>query len=141
MDRFAPKDVWPDYFSPHDVWRDCPNCPTNLNLIGGLEVRKYDVSKFLKDASRIAPEEFKADEDRVAHMEERRVLGMVALQIRRALRKQGLSQSEFASMMGVDDYTVSLWLCGRYDFKLSTLSKMQKVLGIEIVNNWYYPKH
>lgn len=95
----------------------------------------------MKDASRITPEEFKADEGRVAHMEERRVLGMVALQIRRALRKQGLSQSEFAAKMGVDDDTVTLWLSGKHDFKLSTLAKVQEVLGIEIVNNWYYPKH
>lgn len=100
---------------------------------------KFDKEKFLADVIRITPEELKADEDRVAHREERRVLGMVAMQIRRALRKQGLSQSEFASMMGVDEDTVSLWLGGKYDFKLSTLSKVQKFLGIEIVNNWYHP--
>lgn len=103
-------------------------------------MKTYDKEKFVSDSIRITPEEFRADEERVKKGEERRVFAMVAMQIRRALRKQGVKQTEFAKMLGVDPSVVTRYLSGKHNFQLRTLVKVQKILGIEIINNWYYPK-
>ena len=66
---------------------------------------------------------------------------MVAMQIRRSLRKHGFTYEDFAEKLGVDVITVKLWLSGKYDFNLSTLAKVQEILDIEIVKNWYTHKN
>lgn len=103
-------------------------------------MKSYDKDKFVSDSIRITPEEFQADEKRVEEGEERRVFAMIAMQIRRELRKQGITQAEFAKRLGVDPSIVTRYLSGKHNFQLRTLVKVQKILDIEIINNWYYPK-
>lgn len=100
----------------------------------------YDKEKFVSDSIRITPEEMQKDSERVENGEERRIFAMIAMQIRRALRKQGISQTEFARRLGVDPSIVTRYLSGKHNFQLRTLVKVQQVLNIEILNNWYLPK-
>ena len=99
---------------------------------------RYDVDK---RAIRITPEEFQADEKRVEEGEERRVFAMIAMQIRRELRKQGITHAEFAKRLGVDPSIVTRYLSGKHNFQLRTLVKVQQILGIDIINNWYFPEN
>lgn len=53
------------------------------------------------------------------------------------LSKQGLSQKDFAKMMGKTEKEISYWLAGRHNFTLATLAKISTVLNenfIQITN-------
>lgn len=54
--------------------------------------------------------------------------------IAHALSERGLSQKDFAKMMGKTETEVSRWLAGRHNFTLSTLSKISIALGMDIIN-------
>lgn len=101
-------------------------------------MKTYDKEKFVSDSIRVTPEELRIYAKRVKNVEERRVFGMVAMQIRMALQKQGITQTGFAKMLGVDPSVVTRYLSGKHNFQLRTLVKVQEILGIEIVNNWYF---
>lgn len=49
------------------------------------------------------------------------------------LHKRGMSQKEFAKMMGRTEAEVSRWLSGTHNFTLSTLAKISAALDAEIV--------
>lgn len=56
----------------------------------------------------------------------------IALEVLAYLDQTGLSQNEFAAMMGVNPQMVQKWLSGQADFTPATLSKMESVLGVRI---------
>ena len=58
----------------------------------------------------------------------------IADQIDAALHRQGLSQKEFAKLVGPSEAAVSHWLGGGHNFTLSTLAKISGVLGEPIIS-------
>lgn len=50
-----------------------------------------------------------------------------------ALSSQGLTQKDFAKMMGKNEAEVSRWLSGMHNFTLATLAKISAALEIPLV--------
>ena len=57
----------------------------------------------------------------------------IASRIDALLAEKGLSQKEFAEMLGKRESEVSKWLKGTHNFTLRTLSKISAVLGSPII--------
>lgn len=57
----------------------------------------------------------------------------IADRIDEALHHRGLTQKEFAKLMGTSEAAVSHWVGGGHNFKLSTLAKISTVLGEPII--------
>ena len=49
------------------------------------------------------------------------------------LRSKGLSQKEFARLVGTSEAAVSKWIGGGHNFTLSTLAKISAVLGENMI--------
>ncbi|WNJ17458.1 helix-turn-helix transcriptional regulator [Pontibacter sp. G13] len=49
------------------------------------------------------------------------------------LKNRGWTQKEFAERMGVSPQQVSKWLKGQENFRLETISKMEAVLEVELI--------
>ena len=49
-----------------------------------------------------------------------------------ALKERGLTQKEFARMIGHTQAEVSRWLSGTHNFTLATLAKISVALGVDL---------
>lgn len=58
----------------------------------------------------------------------------IADHIDAALHHKGLSQKEFAKMVGTSEAAVSHWVGGGHNFTLSTLAKISAALGEPIIS-------
>lgn len=58
----------------------------------------------------------------------------IADHIDAALHRKGLSQKEFAKMVGTSEAAVSHWVGGGHNFTLSTLAKISAALGEPIIS-------
>ena len=50
-----------------------------------------------------------------------------------ALNAQGLTQKDFAKMMGKNEAEVSRWLSGMHNFTLATIAKISAALEVSII--------
>ncbi|WNJ17454.1 helix-turn-helix transcriptional regulator [Pontibacter sp. G13] len=57
----------------------------------------------------------------------------IAIHVIQVLDKRGWTQKEFAERMGVSPQQVSKWLKGQENFRLETISKMEAVLEVELI--------
>lgn len=57
----------------------------------------------------------------------------IADKIDALLRAKGMSQKEFAHLMGKTEPEVSRWLGGTHNFTLRTLAKISVVLGEDVI--------
>ena len=57
----------------------------------------------------------------------------IANRIYSILEQRGLSQKEFARLMGKTETEVSRWLSGTHNLTISTISKITSVLGEDII--------
>lgn len=57
----------------------------------------------------------------------------IADKIDALLKKRGLSQKEFAHLMGKTEPEVSRWVGGTHNFTLRTLAKISTVLGEDVI--------
>jgi len=57
----------------------------------------------------------------------------IADKIYEALRRKGLSQKEFARLVGTSEAAVSKWIGGGHNFTISTLAKISSVLGVDMI--------
>ena len=57
----------------------------------------------------------------------------VADRIYDLMQRAGMTQKEFARKIGKSESEVSVWLTGRHNFTLKTLSKVSSVFGDDIV--------
>lgn len=57
----------------------------------------------------------------------------IAQKIINRLSELGLSQKDFAKEVGKTEGEVSNWLSGTHNFTLRTLSKISKVLNVDII--------
>lgn len=57
----------------------------------------------------------------------------IAERIASILKRKGLSQRDFADMMGKRESEVSKWLTGRHNFTTNTIARIQLVLGEDVI--------
>lgn len=50
------------------------------------------------------------------------------------LQSRGLSQKEFAKMVGTSEAAVSHWVGGGHNFTLATLAKISAALGVSLIS-------
>lgn len=60
--------------------------------------------------------------------------GAIAAKIRRRLRVLGMSNAEFARVIGTHAPTVTKWLSGSHNFELKTLVDIEDILDITIID-------
>jgi ribosome-binding protein aMBF1 (putative translation factor) len=77
-----------------------------------------------KILSEITPEE--------QHITDKKML--IAYVIDNAIKENGWKNEDVAIKMNIKPSLVSLWLSGTYNFNLKTLSKLEKILGINLIN-------
>ena len=53
--------------------------------------------------------------------------------ISEALNSKGMTQKEFASLLGKTETEVSRWLGGTHNFTLSTLAKISSTLDLDLI--------
>ena len=59
---------------------------------------------------------------------------MLAVKIEEAMKRRGLNQAQFAKMMGKSQTVISEWLSGERNFTTDTLTDIEGVLGIQLLN-------
>ena len=59
---------------------------------------------------------------------------LLAAKIEAAMQRCGYSQKEFAEKMGKSTTVISEWLSGDRNFTIDTLSDIEEVLGISLIN-------
>ena len=57
----------------------------------------------------------------------------IADKIYETFRRKGLSQKEFARLVGTSEAAVSKWIGGGHNFTISTLAKISRVLGVDMI--------
>lgn len=87
--------------------------------------RQYDSLIIKRIAERI-PKELSEQNDRR--------MGL-AVKIAEALRSRGLTNQEFAFMMGKKPSEVTRWLSGTHNFTTETLWQMERVLRIQLLTS------
>ncbi len=87
--------------------------------------RKYDSPTIKRIAARI-PKELSEQNDRR--------MGL-AVKIAETLRSRGITNQEFAFMMGKKPSEVTRWLSGTHNFTTETLWQMERVLKIQLLTS------
>lgn len=64
----------------------------------------------------------------------------IAMKIKRALRMKRMTQVRLAELMGVDAALVSKYLTGKANMELKTIVKIEKALGINIIDREISPR-
>jgi transcriptional regulator with XRE-family HTH domain len=57
----------------------------------------------------------------------------IAERISEILKDKGLTQKEFASLLGKRESEVSKWLTGRHNFTIQTIARIEYVLGRKVI--------
>ncbi len=58
---------------------------------------------------------------------------LLAARLDAALKKKGITQKQFARMLGKRESEVSRWLTGRHNFTLRTIALIETTLGVKLV--------
>ena len=53
--------------------------------------------------------------------------------IKSILSKKGISQRQFAEMLGKDETAVSRWFAGKVGISASSMEKIEEVLGVNLM--------
>lgn len=64
----------------------------------------------------------------------------IAMKVKRSLRVKGMTQAQLAEAMGVDCAVISRYLSGKANMELKTIVKIEKALGITIIDREISPK-
>ncbi len=64
----------------------------------------------------------------------------IAMKIKRALRIKNMTQARLSNLMGVDPAIVNRYLTGKANMELKTMVKIEKALGINIIDREISPK-
>ncbi|ACT91620.1 helix-turn-helix domain-containing protein [Dyadobacter fermentans] len=70
-----------------------------------------------------------------------RVSGTIALAVLRTLREKGITQREFAGLMGCSPQYISKIVKGSENLTLETICKMEKVLQIKLIETPFSHLH
>lgn len=71
--------------------------------------------------------------ERKLNQEEIRSRQKIALNILRTLRQLDISQKQLAEMLNVSPQQVNKWVKGSENFTIDTIFKIQKALGVELI--------
>lgn len=82
------------------------------------------VEAYFTDALKAVPEDIKKQVDWSMSVSDA---------IARTLSERGMSQKDFARLMGKTETEVSRWLGGRHNFTIATLAKISVALGTDLV--------
>ena len=63
---------------------------------------------------------------------------LLAMKIETVMREKGLSQKQFAILMGKTESEISEWLSGNRNFTVDTLTDIEQELGIKLFNTYFY---
>lgn len=63
---------------------------------------------------------------------------LLAMKIETVMREKGLSQKQFAMLMGKTESEISEWLSGNRNFTVDTLTDIEQELGIKLLNTYFY---
>ncbi len=58
----------------------------------------------------------------------------MATKIYKSMKSRGMSQKDFAESLGKRPSEISKWLSGKHNFTIDTISDIEKVLGIDLMN-------
>ena len=58
----------------------------------------------------------------------------IAMKIKRTLKVKGMTQAQLAETMGMDCAVISRYLSGKVNLELKTIVKIEKALGINIID-------
>ena len=89
------------------------------------KARQYD-SPILRRIEARVPKEISEQNDRRMSL---------AVKIAETLRARGLTNQEFAFMMGKKPSEVSRWLSGTHNFTTETLWQMERVLNVQLLTS------
>lgn len=89
------------------------------------KAKKYDSALMQRVRARITPE-LEGQIDRRMNL---------AVQIHSALQQRGLTNQEFAFMMGKKPSEISRWLSGTHNFTTETLWEIERVLNIQLLTS------
>ena len=89
------------------------------------KAKKYDTALMQRVRPRITPE--------LEGQIDRRM--KLAVQIHSALQQRGLTNQEFAFMMGKKPSEISRWLSGTHNFTTETLWEIERVLNIQLLTS------
>ena len=89
------------------------------------KAKKYDSALMQRVRARITPE--------LEGQIDRRM--KLAVQIHSALQQRGLTNQEFAFMMGKKPSEISRWLSGTHNFTTETLWEIERVLNIQLLTS------
>ncbi|MBR5086610.1 MAG: helix-turn-helix transcriptional regulator [Muribaculaceae bacterium] len=59
---------------------------------------------------------------------------LLAARLDAALKEKGITQKQFAQMLGKRDSEVSRWLTGRHNFTLRTIALIETRLSMNLIN-------
>lgn len=63
---------------------------------------------------------------------------LLAMKIETVMREKGLSQKQFAILMGKTESEISEWLSGNRNFTVDTLTDIEQELGIKLLDTYFY---
>jgi transcriptional regulator with XRE-family HTH domain len=89
------------------------------------KARKYDSPILRRISERITPELSEQNDRRMG----------LAVKIAETLRLKGITNQEFAFMMGKKPSEVTRWLSGTHNFTTETLWQMERVLKIQLLTS------
>jgi len=72
-------------------------------------------------------------QDLKENLEWRKMSAQIAVNLHYHLRTRGMTQKDFAELLGVSPAQVSKIMNGKENLGLSTIAKIQKVLGVNII--------
>jgi len=59
---------------------------------------------------------------------------LISDKINNTLKKQGMTQKEFANLVGCSEAEVSRWVGGTHNFTLSTIARISESLGTSLID-------
>lgn len=95
---------------------------------------KFNAEKLKSIAQPMTAEERASMNYRIENADWLRMSATIALKIRKILREQKISQTEFAYRLEVSPAQVSKLLSGKVNFEIKTISKLQSILGEKIID-------
>lgn len=95
---------------------------------------KFNLEKLRKTAKPLSAEDRKSLEELEENFEWLAHSAKIALEIRKMLRTRGLSQSQFAVLVGVSDAQISKILSGKENLSLKTISRLEKALEAPLIS-------
>lgn len=93
-----------------------------------------NLEKLKKVAKRQSQKDLEFAECRVRDTGWMKKSALVSLAIEQMLKEKGMSKQEFAERLGVTPPQVTKWLSGKENLCLRTISRMEEVLGEDVIS-------